>query len=316
MKKQSKINLSVLKPKSELFDDFTLYTQLITSGSDRSMIEHVFDDNLSNIKSKFNRLTYKYSFIENLIGEARMNTFIIAKIKQQQVIKEKIIQKLAYPFILLIALFFMMIFFNIYIIPNVMIMTRLFTDNLIELELLSVILNFFIIISLILFKVVIILLFLFYKDKVKSYRFIYHKLNNSLIVKYYSINFAVLYLTLLEQELATLSCFNILSNLEDDKIIAASASWAKKQFENGKDMNDVIIALPYESKLQKFLATGHFTSNSILLLKEYITVSELRFMNMISKKTRNLQLVIYILIGVFVILLYRLLLIPMQLIEL
>ncbi|MEA5018212.1 MAG: hypothetical protein VB009_05790 [Erysipelotrichaceae bacterium] len=245
-----------------------------------------------------------------------MNTFIIAKIKQQQVIKEKIIQKLAYPFILLIALFFMMIFFNIYIIPNVMIMTRLFTDNLIELELLSVILNFFIIISLILFKVVIILLFLFYKDKVKSYRFIYHKLNNSLIVKYYSINFAVLYLTLLEQELATLSCFNILSNLEDDKIIAASASWAKKQFENGKDMNDVIIALPYESKLQKFLATGHFTSNSILLLKEYITVSELRFMNMISKKTRNLQLVIYILIGVFVILLYRLLLIPMQLIEL
>lgn len=316
MKKQSKINLSVLKPKSELFDDFTLYTKLITSGSDRSMIEHVFDDNLSNIKSKFNRLTYKYNFIENLIGEARMNTFIIAKIKQQQVIKEKIIQKLAYPFILLIALFFMMIFFNIYIIPNVMIMTRLFTDNLIELELLSVILNFFIIISLILFKVVIILLFLFYKDKVKSYRFIYHKLNNSLIVKYYSINFAVLYLTLLEQELATLSCFNILSNLEDDKIIAASASWAKKQFENGKDMNDVIIALPYESKLQKFLATGHFTSNSVLLLKEYITVSELRFMNMISKKTRNLQLVIYILIGVFVILLYRLLLIPMQLIEL
>lgn len=316
MKKPNKINLSVLKPKSESFDDFKLYTQLITSGSDRSMIEHVFDDNLSNIKSKFNRLTYNYKFMENLIGEAKMNVFIIAKIKQQQVIKEKIIQKIAYPFVLLIILFFMMIFFNIYIIPNIMIMTSLFTDNLTELEVLSAIMKFFIILSLILFKVVIILLFLFYKDKVKSYNFIFHKANTSMIVKYYSISFAVLYLTLLEQELATLSCFNILSKLEDDRIIAASASWAKTQFENGKDMHDVIVGLPYELKLQKFLVTGHVTSNSILLLKEYITISEIRFMNMISKKTRNLQLIIYILIGVFVILLYRLLLIPMQLIEL
>jgi competence protein ComGB len=133
-----------------------------------------------------------------------------------------------------------------------------------------------------------------------------------LTVEHFSMQFASYYLMLLNQGINTKQCFSLLSSIKDNKILLSITKQCIEDFQKGEDMIYIINRLPFDKTLRKFLLTGHATGTTQLLLDEYLVLADKRFFLHLGKRIKSLQIVIYVIIGIFVITLYQILLLPMQ----
>ena len=94
------------------------------------MIQEVFNQEFTTIKERFLLITNDYQTMEKEIGELKMNCFILAKHVYQNKIKDKTIKLIIYPLVLLIVLFFLLVIFDLYIIPGMKQVMLVFNNNL------------------------------------------------------------------------------------------------------------------------------------------------------------------------------------------
>lgn len=276
------------------------------------MIQEVFDQDFQSINKRFTLLTNEYQSMKLEIGELKMNRFILAKHIYQNNIKDKTIKLILYPLILLIILFFLLIIFDVYIIPGLVDVMIIFNNNLQLITFFSYFVRFIIIVYVL---IMICFWMLVYRIKKRPYSFYLQALNRGyfkLVVEHYSMQFASYYLILLKQGINTKQCFTLLSKIKDNKILLSITKQCIENFQQGEDMVFTINQLPFDKTLKKFLLTGYTTGTTQILLDEYINLADKRFFLQLGKWVKTLQFVIYVIIGIFVITLYRILLLPME----
>lgn len=276
------------------------------------MIQEVFDQDFQSINKRFTLLTNEYQSMKLEIGELKMNRFILAKHIYQNNIKDKTIKLILYPLILLMILFFLLIIFDVYIIPGLVDVMIIFNNNLQLITFFSYFIRFIIIVYVL---IMICFWMLVYRIKKRPYSFYLQALNRGyfkLVVEHYSMQFASYYLILLKQGINTKQCFTLLSKIKDNKILLSITKQCIENFQQGEDMVFTINQLPFDKTLKKFLLTGYTTGTTQILLDEYINLADKRFFLQLGKWVKTLQFVIYVIIGIFVITLYRILLLPME----
>ncbi len=276
------------------------------------MIQEVFDQDFQSINKRFTLLTNEYQSMKLEIGELKMNRFILAKHIYQNNIKDKTIKLILYPLILLMILFFLLIIFDVYIIPGLVDVMIIFNNNLQLITFFSYFVRFIIIVYVL---IMICFWMLVYRIKKRPYSFYLQALNRGyfkLVVEHYSMQFASYYLILLKQGINTKQCFTLLSKIKDNKILLSITKQCIENFQQGEDMVFTINQLPFDKTLKKFLLTGYTTGTTQILLDEYINLADKRFFLQLGKWVKTLQFVIYVIIGIFVITLYRILLLPME----
>ena len=276
------------------------------------MIQEVFGQDIQSIDKRFTILTTEYQSMKSEIGELKMNHFILAKHTYQNNIKDKTIKLIIYPLILLIILFFLLIIFDVYIIPGLVDVMIVFNNSLQLITLFSYFVRFIIIIYAL---IIICFLLLVYQIKKRPYIFYLKALDRGvfkLIIEHFSIQFASYYLILLKQGINTKQTFTLLSKIKDNKILLSITKQCIDNFLKGEDMVFTINQLPVDKTLKKFLLTGYATGTTQILLDEYINLADKRLFLHLGKWVKTLQFVIYVIIGIFVITLYRILLLPME----
>lgn len=276
------------------------------------MIQEVFDQDFTSISKRFSCLTDDYQTMRSEIGELKMNRFILAKHVYQNAIKDKTIKLIIYPLVLLIILFFLLVTFDLYIIPGLVEVMLVFNNDLNLIWIFSYFVRLIIIIYILVILGICLLIYQVKRRAFDLYLMMFKKGYIKLIIDHFSMQFASYYLMLLKQGINTKQCFTILSTIKDNKILLPISKQCIDYFQKGEDMSYIINQLPFDKTLKKFLLTGYATGTTQLLLDEYLELADKRFFLHLGKYVKTLQLLTYVIIGIFVITLYRILLLPMQ----
>ncbi len=276
------------------------------------MIQEVFNQEFTTIKKRFLLITNDYQTMEKEIGELKMNCFILAKHVYQNKVKDKTIKLIIYPLVLLIVLLFLLVIFDLYIIPGLKQVMLVFNNNLNLISIFSYFVRMIITIYIMFIIGFCLLIYQINKNPYDFYLMIYKKGYGKLIIDHFSMQFASYYLMLLKQGVNTKQCFTLLSTIKDNKILISISKQCIDNFQKGEEMSNIINQLPFDKTLKKFLLTGYATGTTQSLLDEYLELANKRFFLHLGKYVKTLQIVIYVIIAIFVITLYRILLLPMQ----
>lgn len=266
-------------------------------------------------------VTFKeyFQFFKNTfsVSEAIKKTIYICEKKNKM--KNRLIQKLTYPFFMLIFLFVFSIFIVVFLLPQV---ENLFVDFQIEK-------TFFITITFMIFHIIpyfiflitfgaIILIFYIYNN-IKKINFkiidkIIEKTHfiSKIIKKYYSLKFAIYYNELLENKYDATTIIEILYNKINDSDIKMIIYELYNFIIDGQSINNAIAYFPYfedEFKIFYFMMNQNQFEKS---LKDYIDIVFLQIDKFLSKFIRIIVPLIYGFVAMFVIIVYISIIIPMM----
>lgn len=260
-----------------------------------------------------------FSFFKNTfsISEAIQKTIFICE--KNNSIKNKLIQKLTYPFCMLVFLFIFSIFIVIYLLPQV---ENLFIDFQIEKTIIMTItFTIFRLIPYLIFISVTVglalTIYIFINVKKINYKVIDILLDKThlisrIIKKYYSLKFAIYYDELLKNNYDATTIIEILYNKINDSDIKMIIYELYHHIIAGESLNDAIAIFPY---FEDNFKTFYFMMNQNSVqksLSEYIEMVFLQIDTFLSKFIKITVPLIYGFVAAFVIVVYISIIIPMM----
>ena len=300
------------RPNYELEEDFRLYNTMLKHGLSSAEISSIFNLDNNDLIHKFEPLTKRYQTLNNTISEVKINEFIIGKKDHDRDIKTNIISIITYPLLLIFILFSLIIIFKIMIIPSLFEAMTMFDADSNDLKYIKFFMDICLW-SIVLISILAIILFSrFQKDRFKIYQMINHYQRSNIIKEYITLQFCVYLNILLSEGIPTRSIFRLLNQLHDDKVISTIAGKAIIRLENGEDIIDVLESTDLNERFIKIFKTGIVTGSLAELLQRYYELEKIIFLNKLKKKIRFIQYLIYLFIGTMVIILYQMLLLPLN----
>lgn len=296
----------------DLQEDFRLYNIMLKHGLTTNEICAIFNIESSKLTSKFNPITDKFNSLKNFINEVKINDFIIAKKDHDQDIKSNILSIMLYPLLLVFVLFSLLIIFKIMVIPRLFEMMDLFTANVNDLRYINFIMNLCLWLIIIVFILMVFVFINYQKDKLQLYQWLNTHLKFNIIKEYITLQFCVYFNILLSEGIPTKNIFQLLNHLPDKKIISYITKKATLSLENGIEINEVLEDVDLEKRFIKMFRTGIMTGTLPELLNRYCQLEKTIFLNKLRKNMRLVQYMIYLFIGILVIILYQMLLLPLN----
>lgn len=153
------------------------------------------------------------------------------------------------------------------------------------------------------------------KHIVTSYCFLLRFLKDSLPVQIASRNFTRFFLECVRQKLSTIQCMDILMHLPGRPVVSYIARMLDQEMRKGSSLEDAVHTDLLESSLSRFMKTAIYSSDCERMLEGYLEMTKARTETQIRRFSRTVQFVSYLLIGVMIVLMYRLLLMPMNMMQ-
>lgn len=153
------------------------------------------------------------------------------------------------------------------------------------------------------------------KHIVSSYCFCLRFFRDSLPVQIASRNFTRFFLECLRRKVPTIQCMDILQHIPGRPVVSYIASCLDEDMKQGASLEKAADSRLLESSLSRFMKTAVYASDSEKMLEGYLEMTRLRTETQIRRFSRTVQFISYLLIGILIVLMYRLLLMPMNMMQ-
>ena len=153
------------------------------------------------------------------------------------------------------------------------------------------------------------------KHIVSSYCFCLRFFRDSLPVQITSRNFTRFFLECLRRRVSTIQCMSILQNIPGRPVVSYIASCLDADMKQGSSLEKAADSRLLESSLSRFIRTAVYASDTEKMLEGYLEMTRLRTETQIRRFSRTVQFISYVLIGILIVLMYRLLLMPMNMMQ-
>ena len=273
---------------------------------------------IENILPKYTnkRFSEYFNSFKNIVSVKKTIELSANIINKENIIKNKFLNNLKYPMILLLTTIISIICFYTLAFDNLIEFSKSFNQDL------SLIYNIrfislFIIFSIITLFMIIACIYIYIISSNKQqliYIIICSYLPISIIKEYFSYYFIVFYRQCIKINLKPYETLHILKLLKNKPIVSYLAYIIDDNLENGNDFNESINNRYIDKRLYRFINLSLYTNNILDLLNVYIDNCEKRFDKLFASFTQFIQLFSYLMIGFLIVLVYQIILMPLEII--
>ncbi len=153
------------------------------------------------------------------------------------------------------------------------------------------------------------------RHAVSSYCFCLKFFRDSLPVQIASRNFTRFFLECVRRKVSTIQCMDILQNIPGRPVVSYIAACLDADMKQGSSLEKAADSALLESSLSRFMKTAVYAADSEKMLEGYLEMTKIRTETQIRRFSRTVQFISYLLIGILIVLMYRLLLMPMNMMQ-
>ncbi|WP_297237213.1 type II secretion system F family protein [uncultured Faecalicoccus sp.] len=220
------------------------------------------------------------------------------------------VKKMIYPFFLLSFTYLMILFFDAYILPGMMSFTQ--ESNFSILSVLKILYTLF---FLVLGCTVFLCVFLWKKKERRTILYRYGLFKIALFKKILTLQFSVAFCILLGQGLSTSKALHTLFEMDDQSLISIYAREIYSSLEQGNRIEKAISVLPFDTDFIRYFQMGLHTSNLESMLSLYNDKLKQKVNKEIQRMSLVMQCISYLSVGIVVLVIYQLLLMPLNLLN-
>ena len=222
-----------------------------------------------------------------------------------------------YPVVMLFVMFFGMYLFNGFVFPQMITLMNSFEVNVKSyyflrslIQLLSWLATFVIVIGILLWIV-----FQHPQRKCWLYRLLVKHMPDSLMVQKASAEFARYFLECVRVRIPTIQTMKILLDMKEKDLICLIAHELNESLCKGESFENTLHTPYVEHALQQFFQIALHGSNCEKMLEGYLVMNQQRHIKQMRIFTRSVQLSCYGAIGLILLVIYQILMLPMQMLQ-
>lgn len=238
-------------------------------------------------------------------------------VQQEEANQKQILSGMLYPSLLFVAMLLGIYMFNVWIMPNMMQLMVGFDVDITFYEILHLVLLYGCMGVLVLLGVIVIFVIIALQKNhiVFTYQWISKYFPQNILVQYVSEQFARFFLECQKRNISTKNTCTILSQLHEKPCVAFIAQEMDKSLNVGIGMEEAMQKTRIEKALLQFFRIAFYASDTQAMLEGYLSMVAVRKQKAIRTYTRNIQCISYSCIGIVLIFVYRILMIPMTMLQ-
>lgn len=228
--------------------------------------------------------------------------------------KQKMMKDMIYPIIMLFLMFFGMYLFNGFVFPQMITLMTSFEVNVTSyyflrslIQLLSWLTTFVIVMGMLLWIV-----FQHPQRKCWLYRVLVKHVPDSLMVQKASAEFARYFLECVRVRISTIQTMKILLDIKEKPLVSLIAQELNESLCKGESFENTLHTPYVEHALQQFFQIALHGSNCEKMLEGYLVM---RHIKQVRIFTRSVQLSCYGAIALILLVVYQILMLPMQMLQ-
>lgn len=313
IKKNDLIDLSKLISKG-----YSLQESLTIIGK----YEHILDElSKGQTMNQFISFKNKDTFYKTLSFFLKISSFdqaVLSAYEYDQFkknLKNNWIKEISYPILLVSFTCAVYIFFDCFIYPQLQSLVSN-QESIFLHQFLIVLFRILLLVIIILIIFIILYIFLIRKND-KYYHIFYESLKNiSLFRKILSYDYAVHSFVLMKRGLSTKQVFESLLLLKNNQLLNVPLNKMIDLLQQGKEMIMIVENLSYfDNKFKHFYKIGYYSQNLENALDDYCKYQEEEFKKYLKQSSRFMTISAYIFVSIFIISIYQMLLVPLEMIQ-
>jgi len=232
----------------------------------------------------------------------------------EEKMKQKMMKDMVYPVVMLFVMFIGMYLFNGFVFPQMMTLMTSFEINVSSYYFLRSLIQLLSWLVTILFVVGMLLWVVFQEPNRKCwlYRVLVKYVPDSLMVQKASAEFARYFLECVRVRISTKQTMKILLDMKEKPLVRLIAQELNDALSKGESF-EVTLHTPFvEHALQQFFQIALHGSNCEKMLEGYLVMNQQRHIKQVRIFTRSVQLSCYGAIGLILLVVYQILMLPMQ----
>ena len=235
----------------------------------------------------------------------------------EEKMKQKMMKDMVYPVVMLFVMFIGMYLFNGFVFPQMMTLMTSFEINVSSYYFLRSLIQLLSWLVTILFVVGMLFWVVFQEPNRKCW--LYHVLvkyvPDSLMVQKASAEFARYFLECVRVRISTKQTMKILLDMKEKPLVRLIAQELNDALSKGESF-EVTLHTPFvEHALQQFFQIALHGSNCEKMLEGYLVMNQQRHIKQVRIFTRSVQLSCYGAIGLILLVVYQILMLPMQMLQ-
>ena len=235
----------------------------------------------------------------------------------EEKMKQKMMKDMVYPVVMLFVMFIGMYLFNGFVFPQMMTLMTSFEINVSSYYFLRSLIQILSWLVTILFVVGMLLWVVFQEPNRKCwlYRVLVKYVPDSLMVQKASAEFARYFLECVRVRISTKQTMKILLDMKEKPLVRLIAQELNDALSKGESF-EVTLHTPFvEHALQQFFQIALHGSNCEKMLEGYLVMNQQRHIKQVRIFTRSVQLSCYGAIGLILLVVYQILMLPMQMLQ-
>ena len=235
----------------------------------------------------------------------------------EEKMKQKMMKDMVYPVVMLFVMFIGMYLFNGFVFPQMMTLMTSFEINVSSYYFLRSLIQLLSWLVTILFVVGMLLWVVFQEPNRKCwlYRVLVKYVPDSLMVQKVSAEFARYFLECVRVRISTKQTMKILLDMKEKPLVRLIAQELNDALSKGESF-EVTLHTPFvEHALQQFFQIALHGSNCEKMLEGYLVMNQQRHIKQVRIFTRSVQLSCYGAIGLILLVVYQILMLPMQMLQ-
>ena len=235
----------------------------------------------------------------------------------EEKMKQKMMKDMVYPVVMLFVMFIGMYLFNGFVFPQMMTLMTSFEINVSSYYFLRSLIQLLSWLVTILFVVGMLLWVVFQEPNRKCwlYRVLVKYVPDSLMVQKASAEFARYFLECVRVRISTKQTMKILLDMKEKPLVRLIAQELNDALSKGESF-EVTLHTPFvEHALQQFFQIALHGSNCEKMLEGYLVMNQQRHIKQVRIFTRSVQLSCYGAIGLILLVVYQILMLPMQMLQ-
>ena len=235
----------------------------------------------------------------------------------EEKMKQKMMKDMVYPVVMLFVMFIGMYLFNGFVFPQMMTLMTSFEINVSSYYFLRGLIQLLSWLVTILFVVGMLLWVVFQEPNRKCwlYRVLVKYVPDSLMVQKASAEFARYFLECVRVRISTKQTMKILLDMKEKPLVRLIAQELNDALSKGESF-EVTLHTPFvEHALQQFFQIALHGSNCEKMLEGYLVMNQQRHIKQVRIFTRSVQLSCYGAIGLILLVVYQILMLPMQMLQ-
>ena len=235
----------------------------------------------------------------------------------EEKMKQKMMKDMVYPVVMLFVMFIGMYLFNGFVFPQMMTLMTSFEINVSSYYFLRSLIQLLSWLVTILFVVGMLFWVVFLEPNRKCwlYRVLVKYVPDSLMVQKASAEFARYFLECVRVRISTKQTMKILLDMKEKPLVRLIAQELNDALSKGESF-EVTLHTPFvEHALQQFFQIALHGSNCEKMLEGYLVMNQQRHIKQVRIFTRSVQLSCYGVIGLILLVVYQILMLPMQMLQ-